>query len=165
MVITEQLIFMQIIIVFWTKDRYIPDLFMTAEEVHFLKAEIYSRGLGVAANASIAQTEYNTGVTLSVNFWTTMAINSPRWMRCKPTGLPDATTMNAFSCNPAGAFDAADAAHALQQIYGQEWIIMFRQPWDAWTLMKRTGRLRWILTMRLVILKLTATITGTSIRK
>jgi hypothetical protein len=124
---------------FWTKDRYIPDLFMTASEVHFLKAEIYARGIGVSTNVTTAQTEYNAGVTGSVNFWTTMAINSPQWIINKPTGLPDATTMNAFLANPVVAFDVADADHALKQIYGQEWIDMFRQPWEAWTLMKRTG--------------------------
>jgi SusD/RagB-like outer membrane lipoprotein len=122
---------------YWSVDVNIPELFMTAAEVHFIKAEIYARGLGVSANAASAQTEYNAGVTASVNFWTNQAINSQIWVVNKPTGLPDLT---AFFANPIVAFDAADpTVHGLQQIYAQEWIDMFRQPWEAWTLMKRTG--------------------------
>lgn len=124
---------------YWGRDKNIPELFMTASEVHFLKAEIYARGLGVPANAAAAQTEYYAGVTGSVNFWTTMAINSQVWVVNKPSGLPSATTMNAFLANPVVAFDMVNSDHALKQIYAQEWIDMFRQPWEAWTLLRRTG--------------------------
>jgi Starch-binding associating with outer membrane len=121
---------------YWGRDKNIPELFMTAAEVHFLKAEIYARGIGVAANAATAQTEYYAGVTASVNFWTTMATNSEVWVVNKPTGLPDAATMTAFLANPVVALDVANP---LKQIYGQEWIDLFRQPWEAWTLLRRTG--------------------------
>jgi len=122
---------------YWARDVNIPELFMTTAEVHFIKAEIYARGLGVAANTGTAQTEYTAGATASVNFWTNQAINSQVWVVNKPTGLPDLT---AFFANPIVAFDAADpTGHGLQQIYAQEWIDMFRQPWEAWTLLKRTG--------------------------
>jgi hypothetical protein len=124
---------------YWARDVNIPELFMTAAEVHFLKAEVYSRGLGVGANAITAQTEYNAGVTASVNFWVGQAINSQIWVVDKPTSLPDGGAMSALLTNPVVAFDAANSDHALQQIYGQEWIDMFRQPWEAWTLMKRTA--------------------------
>ena len=124
---------------YWGRDKNIPELFMTAGEVHFLKAEIYSRGLGVAADAATAQTEYYAGVTGSVNFWTTMAINSQVWVVNKPTALPNAAAMAAFLANPIVSFDVANPDHALKQIYAQEWIDMFRQPWEAWTLLRRTG--------------------------
>lgn len=127
---------------YWGRDVNIPELFMTAAEVHFIKAEIYARGLGAAADATTAQTEYTSGVTASVNFWTTQAINSSVWAVNKPSGLPDVATMNAFLANPVVAFDAADATgQGLKQIYAQEWIDMFRQPWEAWTLLRRTGGL------------------------
>jgi hypothetical protein len=122
---------------YWARDMNIPELFMTTAEVHFIKAEIYALGLGLTANPATAQTEYNAGVTASVNFWTTQAINSQAWVVNKPTGLPDLT---AFFANPVVAFDLADpTGHGLQQIYGQEWIDLFRQPWEAWTLLRRTG--------------------------
>jgi hypothetical protein len=122
---------------YWAVDYNIPELFMTAAEVHFLKAEIYAAGLaGVAANMTTAQTEYNNGITASVNFWTQQAINSQIWVVNNPTVLPSQATINAMLTNPIVQFNPSTA---LQQIYAQEWIDMFRQPWDAWTLMRRTG--------------------------
>jgi hypothetical protein len=122
---------------YWCVDTNIPELFMTAAESHFLKAEIYALGLaGVAQNMTTAQTEYNAGITTSVNFWTAQAIGSTIWVVNKPTGLPSQATLNALLTNPVVLFNPATAA---QQIYAQEWIDMFRQPWDAWTLMRRTG--------------------------
>jgi hypothetical protein len=124
---------------YWAVDYNIPELFMTAAEVSFLKAEIYAGGLaGVGQNMATAQTEYNTGITTSVNFWTQQAINSQIWVVNKPDSLPTQATINALLTNPVVQFNASTA---LQQIYAQEWIDMFRQPWDAWTLQKRTGGL------------------------
>jgi hypothetical protein len=121
---------------YWARDVNIPELFMTAAEAHFLKAEVYARGVaGVAENMGTAQTEYNAGITTSVNFWTTQAINSQVWVVNKPTGLPSTTVINTLLTNPVVLFNSATA---LKQIYAQEWVDMFRQPWEAWTLMKRT---------------------------
>jgi hypothetical protein len=122
---------------YWAVDVNIPELFMTAAEVYFLKAEVYARGIaGVAQNMTTAQTEYNAGITQSVNFWTQQAINSQVWVVNKPSGLPSPSAINALLNAPVVQFNASTA---LQQIYAQEWIDLFRQPWDAWTLMRRTG--------------------------
>jgi hypothetical protein len=122
---------------YWAVDNNIPELFMTAAEVHFLKAEIYAAGLGGAAvNMATAQTEYNAGITASVNFWSQQANNSTVWVVNKPSASPSPAAMSALLTNPVVLFNPATA---LQQIYAQEWIDMFRQPWDAWTLQKRTG--------------------------
>ncbi len=126
---------------YWGVDRSIPDLFLTAAQVHFLKAEVYARGMGTGANLATAKAEYEAGIKASVNFWTTEAINSPLWVVNKPSGLPNAATMNALLTNPVVAFDMANATHAVSQIYAQQWIDMYRQPWEAWTLMRRTGGL------------------------
>ena len=115
---------------------------MPCSEVHFLKAEIYARGLaGITANLATAKTEYEAGITGSLNFWTQAAINSPVWVVDKPAGLPSGVAINAVLNNPIVMLDPTDATHATQQIYAQEWIDMIRQPWDAWTLLKRTGGL------------------------
>ena len=127
---------------YWSRDKTIPELFMSAAEVHFLKAEIYTRGMGgIAASTTTAKAEYNAGIEASLNFWTQMAISSPVWVVNKPTGLPDQATIQALENNPIVSYDETDATHAIKQIYAQEWIDMIRQPWDAWTLMKRTGGL------------------------
>jgi len=121
---------------YWAVDYNIPELFMTTAEVHFLKAEVYAAGLaGVTANMATAQTEYNNGITASVNFWTQQANNSQVWVVNKPSVPVSPTTINSLLTNPVVQFNSSTA---LQQIYAQEWIDMFRQPWDAWTLMRRT---------------------------
>ncbi|MFI5140195.1 MAG: SusD/RagB family nutrient-binding outer membrane lipoprotein, partial [Sphingobacteriales bacterium] len=133
---------------FWARDITMPELFMTTAEVHFMKAEVYARGLGTAVNMGTAMNEYTAGVNASVSFWTAKAIyaaqNNPTISSFSShpwaTSQPSDAVMNAFLTNPVVAFDMTNAAHALKQIYGQEWIDMFRQPWEAWTLMKRTGQ-------------------------
>jgi len=118
--------------------NYIPELMLTAAEVHFLKAEVYNRGLGVTANAATAQTEYNAGVTASLNCWTSIAYNSPVWLMNKPTAAT-ATPTQVSTLLAKVAYDLTSSSNALKQIYAQEWIDMYRQPWDAWTLLRRTG--------------------------
>jgi hypothetical protein len=117
----------------------VPEIFITPAEIHFLKAEVYARGIGgIAQNTATAQTEYEAGVTASVTFWSTMAIECPIWIVNKPAALPTAGDISALLANPKVAFNAANAT---QLIYAQEWIDLFRQPWVAWTLMRRTGGL------------------------
>lgn len=117
---------------------YIPELMLTAAEVHFLKAEVYNRGLGVTANAATAKTEYQAGITASLNFWTGIAFNSSVWLVNKPA-LATATPAQISTLLAKTSYDLTSSSNALKQIYAQEWIDMFRQPWDAWTLLRRTG--------------------------
>ena len=72
--------------------------------------------------------------------WTSIAYNSPVWVVNKPTAptAPQAE-IDALLANPLVKYDEADAANALKQIYAQSWIDMYRQPWDAWLLQRRTG--------------------------
>jgi hypothetical protein len=117
---------------------YIPELMLTAAEVHFLKAEAYNRGMGVTASSATAKTEYESGVTASLNFWTSIAYNSPVWAVNKPaSATATATQISTLLTNVA--YNLVTPATALKQIYAQEWIDMYRQPWDAWTLLRRTG--------------------------
>ncbi len=118
----------------------IPELMLTAAQVHLLKAEVYNRGLGATADAANAATEYNAGITASVNMWTGIAFNSPVWVVNKPaaaTATP--AQINTLLTNPSVAYNSGSQSAALSQIYAQLWIDQYRQPWDAWTLMKRTG--------------------------
>ena len=36
-------------------------------------------------------------------------------------------------------YETEDVAGSLKKIYAQMWIDGFRQPWDVWTLLRRTG--------------------------
>jgi hypothetical protein len=129
---------------YWGRDGNIggstnacPEIFMSAAEVHFLKAEAYARGTGVAQNIASAQTEYEAGVTASLTFWKSMAFNSSVWIVNKPTSAtPTNAEISAVLTNPKVAFNSGNA---VSLIYAQEWIDLFRQPWVAWTLMRRTG--------------------------
>ncbi len=118
----------------------IPELMLTAAQVHFLKAEVYNRGLGATANATTAQTEYNAGIAASLNMWKAIAYNSSVWTVGKPTSATaTAAEIAAVQSSPVAAYDLTNASNALSQIYAQLWIDQYRQPWDAWLLLRRTG--------------------------
>lgn len=120
----------------------IPELMLTAAQVHLIKAEVYNRGLGVTANAVTAQTEYNAGIAASLNMWKSIAYNSSVWTMNKPaSATATAGEITAAQNSAVALYDVADATHALSQIYAQLWIDQFRQPWDAWLLLRRTGGL------------------------
>ena len=116
-----------------------PEIFMTAAEVHFLTAEAYILGIpGVSQDLTKAQTEYETGVTASLNYWTNMAMQSSVWVVSKPTALPSPAVITGVLNNPIVKF-STDPTIALTQIYAQDWIDLFTEPWEALTLLRRTG--------------------------
>ncbi|MEC5146557.1 SusD/RagB family nutrient-binding outer membrane lipoprotein [Chitinophaga sp. 212800010-3] len=121
---------------------YQPELFFTAAEVHFLKAEAYARGLGVTKDMTAAETEYKAGITSSVNFWYYIAHNTKvtndNWAAVAPPNPTDAQ-MTALLTNPKVAFTGTDD-QKLNKIYAQEWLSFFREPWLAFNLWRRTGR-------------------------
>ena len=125
--------------VYYVQDRTTPQFLITGSQISFLKAEIYNRGLaGVAANPVMAKSFYEEGITASVNFWYDHAYNSI-WDVNKPaTAAPTPTDLSNMLTNPAVAYSATPAT-ALSQIYKQSWIALFHQPFEAWTLQRRTG--------------------------
>ncbi|HWK07978.1 MAG TPA: SusD/RagB family nutrient-binding outer membrane lipoprotein [Puia sp.] len=120
---------------------YIPEPIMTAAEVHFLKAEAYARGLGVGLNLATALTEYEAGITSSVNFWYKIAANTNTttedWAAVAPSA-PTTAQMQTLFANSKVAFTGT-AADAVTKIYAQEWLSFLRQPWLAFNLWRRTG--------------------------
>ncbi|CAL1519859.1 SusD/RagB family nutrient-binding outer membrane lipoprotein [Chitinophaga sp. MM2321] len=121
---------------------YQPELFMTAAEVDFLKAEAYARGIGVGQNMASAETAYLAGITSAVNFWYFIAHNTnvtnDNWSAVAPAN-PTAMQMNALLTNPKVAFTGTND-QKLDKIYAQEWLSFFRQPWLAYNLWRRTNR-------------------------
>lgn len=125
--------------VYYVCDKTFPDLFITGSEVSFLKAEIYNRGIGgVAANAATAQQHYEDGVTASVKYWYKLANGSSVWVNNRPAAAPTNAELNTMLANPAVAYSSVPA-DALKQIYQQYWISLFHQPFEAWTLKRRTA--------------------------
>ena len=66
-----------------------------------------------------------------------MAFNSSVWVVNKPTsGTPTPGELSSVLTNSKVIWSDANA---VSLIYAQEWIDLFRQPWVAWALMRRTG--------------------------
>lgn len=124
---------------YYVVDKTFPDLLISGSEISFLKAEIYNKGIGgVAASPATAKQFYEEGITASVKFWYKLANGSAIWTVNKPAATPDPASLKAMLSNPAVAY-AATPAEALTQIYKQNWISLFHQPFDAWALQRRTG--------------------------
>lgn len=123
---------------FMAYDRlFYPLLIITEADVHFLKAEIYQRGMGVAKDIAKAKTEYEAGLTSSVNFWYGYTELSSVWTT-KPAA-PTGVQMTAFITNPAVAYNGGNDADALKKIATQAWLATMFQPWEAWAIVRRTG--------------------------
>lgn len=117
---------------------FYPILIVTEADVHFLKAEIYQRGMGVAKDIAKAKTEYEAGITASVNFWYAYTQLSPTWAPARPVA-PTAGQMTAFLTNPAVLFNGANDADALKKIATQSWLATMFQPAESWATVRRTG--------------------------
>ena len=125
--------------VYYTNIRTIPQILVSGSEISFIKAELYNRGVGgVTADATMAETNYNEGITASVNYWFDIAMSQAQWIVNKPTAMPTTVEIDVMLANTAVAYDA-DATMALSQIYKQSWIALFHQPFDSWNLQRRTG--------------------------
>ena len=115
-------------------EKDIPEIILTSAEVHFAKAEVYLRGLGVVENTAAAEGAYTTGTVASVSFWQNIAQNSEFWTN-KPPFL-DVGQVFAVVNSPEIEIFTAD--NKLERIYQQRWLDHFRQPWEAYALMRRT---------------------------
>jgi hypothetical protein len=124
---------------YFEDQTYIPELWITAAQVHFLKAEAYNRGTGVGKNSAMAKSEYEAGVKASINFWVKLAMNTAKWVVGKPTAMPTDDELNTVLADPKVVYGLGDEAGSLKKIYTQYWIDGFRQAGEVWTLYRRTG--------------------------
>lgn len=117
------------------RDRYdVPEIMMTAAEVSFLKAEIYFRGLGVAIDEGEARAEYTTGVVTSIKFWQSVFQITGIWENA-PAVLSSGEIFSVTNHPKINIFTSNDQ---LNLIYAQRWMDAFRQPWEAYALLRRT---------------------------
>jgi len=124
-------------------EDYMPIIFITGAEVHFIKAEAYLRGIGVSQDPSMADIEYMNGINASVEWWIQVS-NSLKLPLSGmafsdvvniPPGLNASSVLNKF-----GSWNATSDEEKLEFIYTQRWLDAFRQPWEAYALTRRTGK-------------------------
>ncbi len=112
----------------------IPEVILTAAEVGFIKAEAYMRGLGVGQSQSLAEAEYTNALVASIKFWQNVVTGSSIWDN-RPPILSEGEIF-AVTNNPRmSIFTSSDK---LNMIYTQRWLDAFRQPWEAFSLWRRT---------------------------
>ncbi len=117
----------------------LPFVIISEADVHFLKAEIYARGMGVAADFVKADTEYKAGLTSSVNFWYGYVASTTGgiWPANRPA--LGATELASFLAHPRIALVQGDNTNNLKKIVTQAWLAtLFEMP-EAWAIVRRTG--------------------------
>ena len=118
------------------RDRFdVPEIMMTAAEVSFLKAEIYFRGLGVAVDEGEARAQYTQlGWLLQLSSGRSVFQNTGIWDNT-PAVLSSGEIFSVANHPKINIFTSNDQ---LNLIYAQRWMDAFRQPWEAYALLRRT---------------------------
>lgn len=113
----------------------VPEILVTAAEMHFLKAEAYLRGIGTGQDNFQAEIEYSDGINASITFWYGVATGTTIW---QPTPSVTQGQIFGYIFHPAISLSGND--FAVEKIYEQAWLDAFRQPWEAFALARRTGK-------------------------
>lgn len=124
-------------------DRNMPVPLMTGAEIHFILAEVYLRGIGVAQNPELADIEYMNGINSSVEWWLNVAEGStlPLSGILFPDKINIPTWLNASSIlGVFGSWNAETDEEKLRFIYTQRWLDSFLQPQEAYALVRRTNK-------------------------
>ncbi len=115
-------------------EKDVPEILITAAEVQFIMAEAYARGLGVGLDTDQANILYNNGVVASLTFWQNVFVNTEIWVNAPPV----LTTGQIYGVANHPRIDIFNKENKLEYIYRQRWIDAFRQPWEAYALLRRT---------------------------
>ena len=132
-------------------ERYVPQILVTYADVLFMKAEIEVRNIGGITPPLNADESIRSGVYQSFLFWTHMPDQTTRWTYRYPQYTNYIGTVSdiwAWSNNMAAnvmnyavwmnpEYDSSQEFY-LKMIYQQRWLNLFRQPWEAWALARRT---------------------------
>jgi hypothetical protein len=121
-------------------EQDIPEILMTAAEVKFLTAEVFLRGIGVVKDESLASFRYQEGMLASLNFWQDIVENSMIWVNRPP--IYSSAELFMVTEHPKYKLEfGGDLNGNLNKIYAQRWVDAFRQPWEAFSLLRRTNSL------------------------
>lgn len=119
-----------------------PIPIITGAEVHFIKAEVLFRGIGVAEDKMQAEIEYLNGINASVEWWMEIAAGST--LPVSGMTFPEMITIPS-ALGPAsvqmtyGFWNATTDEEKLRFIYAQRCLDTFRQPAEVYALARRTG--------------------------
>ena len=119
-------------------ENNIPEILMTAAEVKFILAEIFMKGIGTPKDESLASFRYQEGMLASIQFWQDIAQNSLIWEN-QPTILSTGEMFSIVNHEKYRLEFSGDETENLRKIYTQRWIDYFRQPWEAFSLLRRTN--------------------------
>ncbi|MEL6635089.1 MAG: SusD/RagB family nutrient-binding outer membrane lipoprotein [Bacteroidota bacterium] len=121
-------------------EQDIPEVLFSAAEVKFLLAEVFLRGIGTAKDESIASFRYREGMLISINFWKALVSNSAIWEN--QDNAIGAIQPFDVTGHPRYQFVfGAPEVDNLRKIYTQRWVDYFRQPWEAFSLLRQTDLL------------------------
>lgn len=124
-------------------EDYMPIILITGAEVHFIKAEAYLRGIGIAQDLDQAEIEYMNGLNSSIEWWTSVSNTlklpvSGVKFRDKiiiPPGINAASVLSHY-----GFWNVTTEEQKLEFIYMQRWMDAFRQPSEAYAEARRTKK-------------------------
>lgn len=120
---------------FWQNDKF-DMLIMASPEIHFLKAEAYAMGYGVAQDLTKAEKEFKTAVTQSIKLWYYYdSIGTGEFAARYEAPADDAIAAFADARWKSTAYvDKLDA------IITQKWVhFAYLVSREAWTDIRRTG--------------------------
>ena len=121
-------------------EQDIPEILMSAAEVKFLLAEVFLRGIGTPKDESIASFRYQEGMLASLQYWQGLAQNAAIWEN-QPTIFSTGELFQVTE-HPKYKFQiGASEEENLAKIYAQRWVDYFRQPWEAFSLLRQTDLL------------------------
>ena len=131
-------------------EKYVPQILVTYADVLFMKAEIEVRNIGGITPPLNADESIRSGVYQSFLFWSHIPQQTSRWVFFYPqyTSYIGNLDIWAWSNNMAANvmnyavwmnpdYDGSQEFY-LKMIYQQRWLNLFRQPWEAWALARRT---------------------------
>lgn len=131
-------------------ERYVPQILVTYADVLFMKAEIEVRNIGGITPPLNVDESIRSGVYQSFLFWTHMPDQTSRWTYRYPQYTNYVGNMSIWDWSNNMAANVMNYAvwmnpeyenseeFYLKMIYQQRWLNLFRQPWEAWALARRT---------------------------
>ena len=120
---------------FWQNDKF-DMLIMASPEIHFIKAEAYAMGYGVAQDMTRAEEEFKTAVSQSIRLWyyydsIGTGENTRRY---------EAPTDEAIAAFADARWKNSDYTDKLDAIITQKWVhFAFLVSREAWSDLRRTG--------------------------
>lgn len=120
---------------FWQNDKF-DMLIMASPEIHFIKAEAYAMGYGVAQDMTRAEEEFKTAVSQSIRLWyyydsIGTGENTRRY---------EAPTDEAIAAFADARWKSSDYTDRVDAIITQKWVhFAFLVSREAWSDLRRTG--------------------------